>query len=105
MRQDIVDWLSDFNFKVTQRDVFAQWTDGTGQWLFDSNEFKTWLAGQSKTLWCHGMREMSSLKAVSFLTLLLGSWCWKNCLFVSHHFIHRYKGDHAHQVSCRKIPP
>lgn len=57
--QIIVDWLSSLNFKVTQRDIFEQRTEGTGQWLLDSQEFKGWIVGNSKTLWCHGIREMS----------------------------------------------
>lgn len=54
----ISDWLSPLNFKVTQSDVFEQRVDGTGRWLFESQEFRAWLEGTSETLWCPGMREM-----------------------------------------------
>jgi hypothetical protein len=54
----ITEWLTPLNFKATQRDVFEQQTEGTGQWLLASHEFQTWLSGESRTLWCYGMREM-----------------------------------------------
>ena len=67
--QVIADWLSPLNFKVTQRDIFKQRTEGTGNWLLDSPEFTAWLAGVSKTLWCFGMREILSPNSHSHIHL------------------------------------
>jgi hypothetical protein len=82
-RQTIAEWLTPLNFKVSQRDVFEQRTDGTGQWLLASNEFQTWLSGESKTLWCCGMREMPFLSSpFSYLIQLLDSRWWEDRPFV-----------------------
>ena len=60
-RRVIADWLSPLNFKAKQMDVIAKRAEGTGQWLLESEEFKTWLDGTSETLWCSGLREAPSL--------------------------------------------
>jgi hypothetical protein len=55
------DWLSSLNFKATQTDIFAQQTDGTGQWFIESGEFKGWLMSAAvETLLCTGMRKTLS---------------------------------------------
>jgi hypothetical protein len=64
--QIIADWISPLNFKVTQRDTFEQRTEGTGQWLLDSHEFNGWLAGESRTFWCFGMRKMFFITILFF---------------------------------------
>jgi hypothetical protein len=63
-RWAIAAWLSDLDFKGTQKDIFANRTQGTGQWLLESQEFKDWFAGKSDVLWCPGAREI----------LTIGSW-------------------------------
>lgn len=55
--KNIARWLSSLEPFATQEDVFSRWQEGTGQWLLDSPEFKGWLCGERKTLWCHGRRE------------------------------------------------
>ncbi|KAI9854922.1 MAG: hypothetical protein M1824_006491 [Vezdaea acicularis] len=52
--KNIARWLSSLEPFATQEDVFCRWQEGTGQWLLDSPEFKGWLCGERKTLWCHG---------------------------------------------------
>jgi hypothetical protein len=54
----IADWLSDLDFKKTQKDILVKRTDGTGQWLLESLTFNDWLEGKSKVLWCPGTREV-----------------------------------------------
>ncbi|KIM82512.1 hypothetical protein PILCRDRAFT_70744, partial [Piloderma croceum F 1598] len=54
-RRTISNWLSPLNFKITQSDVLNKRTEGTGEWLLNSSEFRTWLSGDSKELWCPGM--------------------------------------------------
>lgn len=57
-RWTIGHWLSDLDFKETQKDIFANRTNGTGQWMLDSPEFNEWVAGGSKVLWCPGARKV-----------------------------------------------
>lgn len=63
-RSTIIDWLSDFDFRKKQSDVFEKRTDGTGQWLLESQEFKGWLVGNSETLWCPGIRKRHPIYSV-----------------------------------------
>jgi hypothetical protein len=53
----IVRWLSDIDFDDTQADIFVKHTKGTGQWLFESQQFKDWADGKFRILWCCGDRE------------------------------------------------
>ncbi|OJI96719.1 hypothetical protein ASPVEDRAFT_251254 [Aspergillus versicolor CBS 583.65] len=47
-------WSRDFDRK--QKHVFSQRKEGTGQWLLECAEFKSWLRGVScQTLWCYGI--------------------------------------------------
>lgn len=56
----IGNWLSPLNFKLVQDEIFYDRQDGTGQWLLESEEFQGWRDGRAETLWCHGLREISS---------------------------------------------
>jgi Cdc6-like AAA superfamily ATPase len=48
-------WLSLTDFRTQQDDIISRRQEGTGQWFLDSNEFKKWLQGSKKTLFCHGI--------------------------------------------------
>jgi hypothetical protein len=51
----IMDWLSPTDFPAQQDDNFGRRQEGTGQWFVDSPEFKRWLRGSDKTLFCPGI--------------------------------------------------
>lgn len=51
----VEDWLSSADFAAQQTDFISRRQEGTGQWLLKSNEFKTWLDGTKKTLFCPGI--------------------------------------------------
>jgi hypothetical protein len=57
-RRKILNWLSKRNFWTNQLDYFACAEDGTGQWLLDSPEFKGWVEGEKRFLWCCGGRKI-----------------------------------------------
>ncbi|KAJ9642435.1 hypothetical protein H2199_004816 [Coniosporium tulheliwenetii] len=42
-------------FFTKQADVFSLRVEGTGQWLLESAQFKSWLFGAQRTLWCSGI--------------------------------------------------
>lgn len=50
-----LDWLTPVNYGLQQSDYLARRQQGTGQWLLDSEEFKTWLATDKQTLFCAGI--------------------------------------------------
>ncbi|KAJ7150077.1 ankyrin repeat-containing domain protein [Mycena crocata] len=54
-RAQIVEWMSPLNFFQRQADIFSTWQRGTGDWLFEDPQFKTWESSSGKTLWCRGM--------------------------------------------------
>jgi hypothetical protein len=54
-----VDWISTMSFYSRQVDMLNRRQEGTGEWLFQSEEFKTWLTGAEKTLWCSGLRKLN----------------------------------------------
>jgi Cdc6-like AAA superfamily ATPase len=51
----ILDWLTPTNFFPQQNDFVKQRQAGTVQWLLDSEEFKSWVGTNKKTLFCLGI--------------------------------------------------
>jgi Cdc6-like AAA superfamily ATPase len=43
------------DFPVQQSVLISRIQEGTGEWFFESNEFKTWLNGTRETLFCPGI--------------------------------------------------
>lgn len=56
-KQDIVAWLSPIDSLQIQSNIFARHEVGTGRWFLESLEYKQWVAGEYKTLWCTGDRK------------------------------------------------
>ncbi|KAI9757033.1 MAG: hypothetical protein M4579_003602 [Chaenotheca gracillima] len=53
--QQILSWLSPLDFSSQQNDFISRRQIGTGQWLLESDEFKSWRKGDQETLHCHGI--------------------------------------------------
>ncbi|KAI9684579.1 MAG: hypothetical protein M1822_005667 [Bathelium mastoideum] len=51
----VMQWLSPIDFSAQQQDIISRRQDGTAQWFIDSPEFKSWLQGSDKTLFCPGI--------------------------------------------------
>ena len=54
-RHDLLEWLSPLNFPAQQSAIFNRRQEGTGQWLFESPEFKKWMSESGQTLLCRGI--------------------------------------------------
>ena len=54
-RRAIVDWLSSTDFPAQQSDLIRKCQEGTGQWLINCGEYKTWLREAGKMIFCPGM--------------------------------------------------
>ena len=50
-----MEWLSPTDFLAQQHDIISRRQEGTGQWFLNSVEFKSWLDGPKKTLFCPGI--------------------------------------------------
>jgi Cdc6-like AAA superfamily ATPase len=51
----MMEWLSPTDFPAQQHDIIVRRQEGTGRWFLDSLEFKKWLQGSDKTLFCPGI--------------------------------------------------
>jgi hypothetical protein len=51
----IMQWLSPTDFPAQQHDIITRRQERTGQWFLDTPEFKSWLEGSDKTLFCPGI--------------------------------------------------
>ncbi|KAA8571542.1 hypothetical protein EYC84_001542 [Monilinia fructicola] len=49
-----LNWLSAIDCHSKQREILSQRQEGTGEWLFESQEYQNWLDGKDKLLWCSG---------------------------------------------------
>ena len=54
-RQDLLEWLSPLSFPAQQSAIFNRRQEGTGQWFFESPEFKNWMSKSGQTLLCRGI--------------------------------------------------
>jgi ABC-type multidrug transport system fused ATPase/permease subunit len=58
-RDQFLGWLSDHKSEAKQRKTLGSRSAGTGDWLFKTDEYRTWAStSQSKLLWCHGKRTL-----------------------------------------------
>jgi Cdc6-like AAA superfamily ATPase len=53
--QTILDWITPIEFATQQSDLIGRRQQGTGQWLLDSDEFKTWLNQSNQILFFSGI--------------------------------------------------
>ncbi|KAI9694151.1 MAG: hypothetical protein M1822_003422 [Bathelium mastoideum] len=53
--QAILDWLTPVDYLPQQNAFMKQRQAGTGQWLLDSVEFKSWIETSKRTLFCSGI--------------------------------------------------
>ena len=53
--QEIGDWLSPFDFKAMQQEIFHRCHAGTGRRMLESDKFQQWLTSHNETLWCPGI--------------------------------------------------
>ncbi|KAF4331614.1 nucleoside phosphorylase domain protein, partial [Fusarium beomiforme] len=53
--RDILDWLTPVNYGSQQSDYFGRRQPGTGRWLLDTVEFRTWRDTCGQTLFCPGI--------------------------------------------------
>lgn len=51
----ILNWLTPVDYSLQQKDFFGRRLAGTGQWLLDSEEYRTWLNTDKQTLFCPGI--------------------------------------------------
>ncbi|KAJ7588934.1 hypothetical protein C8J56DRAFT_940343 [Mycena floridula] len=49
-----LNWLSPLDFPQTQKKIFSQHTTGTGKWFLEAPEFRQWVKGSVRLLWCPG---------------------------------------------------
>ncbi|GAB1313418.1 hypothetical protein MFIFM68171_03628 [Madurella fahalii] len=52
---EILEWLTPVTFGPQHSDYLGRRQPGTGQWLLDTAEFKTWLKTEKQTLFCPGI--------------------------------------------------
>jgi Cdc6-like AAA superfamily ATPase len=53
--QFVVEWFSQLEFSAQLHDIISRRQDGTAQWFLDSVEFREWIQGPEKTLYCPGI--------------------------------------------------
>ncbi|MCJ1385533.1 hypothetical protein MMC17_008656 [Xylographa soralifera] len=55
-RKALYSWVSPYEFSTKQSDVLSRRQEGTGKWLLDMPEFKSWTQNSDmRTIWCPGI--------------------------------------------------
>jgi predicted amino acid-binding ACT domain protein len=72
-----MEWLSPTDFPAQQHDIITRRQEGTGQWFLDSDNFKRWLRGSDKTLFCPGIpgAGKTMMAAIAIDHLCRTIWC------------------------------
>ncbi|KAK3378907.1 hypothetical protein B0T24DRAFT_493620, partial [Lasiosphaeria ovina] len=52
---EILNWITSTDYGPQQSDYLNRRQPGTGQWLLESEEFKTWMTTEKQTLFCPGI--------------------------------------------------
>lgn len=55
IRQEILNWLIPVNYAPQKSDYLRRKQPGTGNWLFDTKQFRLWLDSSRETLYCPGI--------------------------------------------------
>ncbi|KAK4465531.1 ankyrin repeat-containing domain protein [Cladorrhinum samala] len=69
----ILDWLTEVDYINQQHDFIGRRQPGTGQWLLESEEFRTWIATENQTLFCPGIPGAGKTILTSIVIDHLGS--------------------------------
>src|SRR5271156_6365135 len=70
-RVTILNWLTPMDYAPQQNDYIRRRQPGTGQWLLDSAEFKTWVETNKQTLLCLGIPGAGKTILTSFVVEVL----------------------------------
>jgi len=54
-RQAILDWVTPIDYDTQQNDFIGRRQKETGQWLLDSDQFKTWINRSNQVLFFSGI--------------------------------------------------
>ena len=55
--REIIKWLCPLEFLSKHNDALNRRQEGTGRWLLESCEFRSWLDHGGRVLWCSGIRK------------------------------------------------
>jgi len=72
-REELLVWLSSFEYQKMHNDVCARRLQDTGQWLLEKKDFQNWRDEHhlDNTLWCHGIPGAGKT--------MLSSVCYSKC--------------------------
>lgn len=54
-KREVLDWLSQFNYRERQADIAKKHLKGTGQWFVNAPRYLEWRSSSNKTLFCPGI--------------------------------------------------
>ena len=75
----ILNWLTRMDYTAQQNDFVRRCQEGTGQWLLNSAQFKSWLNHTRQTLFCPGIPGagktiLTSIAVEELSTRLVPAW-------------------------------
>lgn len=79
----LIAWLDPRSIDVEEnlKEGLKNHHPGTGEWLFETDSYKSWATGHSSILWIHGIRKNdidpnTSRRSTGRLTKCHKSWKW-----------------------------
>jgi hypothetical protein len=58
-REEVLNWVSPHDYEEAHDNIYAKKHAGTGEWLLQTDEFRTWDNSKASTLlWCYGKRKL-----------------------------------------------
>lgn len=103
-RSRMLNWLSSSNYPAQQFDLIERRESGTGRWLLESQEYRTWLTESSGTLFCPGIpgagKTMLTAIVIDDLTFRFSSHDNIGVAYVFYGFRRTNEQDPTHVVSA-----
>jgi hypothetical protein len=87
-----LDWISTADFEKVHDSIYAKKHNGTGNWLIEKEEFRTWFSSsKSSLLWCHGKRKYHAryhmVSKANGKQLELASQCLRKTIYLPSWYI------------------
>ncbi|KAH7009774.1 hypothetical protein EDB80DRAFT_610302, partial [Ilyonectria destructans] len=74
-RHEVYKWLNDINPSPIHHRACSQYESGTGDWVLRSDDWKSWISGQKRSLWIHGIPGAGKTILTSHLVETIKTHC------------------------------
>lgn len=95
---DAIDWISPYDFRQEQDEIFSKYKEGSCDWFFNSAEYQKWLRVSGSILFCPGLPGVGKTVLTSAIVNRLSSYpnypTGLQRIGIAYVFLHHYRCEH-----------